>query len=316
MTSNFNPDGIHAARDHVGGRFATLTFERNVAAPLSVLWQTWSAPAGRAIWAAPTPTVTVEFLEADTRVGGREVSLCKVQGQPDIRCECGWLELQPEVRSVNYEVVSSNGAAQSAALVTADFSGTDEHSRVLVTVQLSSLAEDMEAGYRQGFDAGLRNLAGAAQRTMVLQRVIRAPRAIVWNSWMNPETLPQWWGPDGFSCRTKRIDLRRGGEWVFDMIAPDGTVFPNHHLYTEVRPQERIGYQLLWGENGPKHADAWASFEDQDGATKVTLGMVFSTEAEFQRANGFGAVKLGMQTLGKLERFVKTRQRARAAPGA
>ena len=87
----------------------------------------------------------------------------------------------------------------------------------------------------------------------------------------------------------------------------DGTVFPNHHLYGEVRPEERIGYTLLWGENGPKHADAWASFEDQDGATKVTLGMVFSTAAEFQEAKGFGAVELGLQTLGKLERFVTSR---------
>ena len=307
MTSNFNPDGMPAARDHEEGRFATLTFARDVAAPLSVLWQAWTAPAARAVWSAPTPSVIVEFLEADTKVGGREVSLCKVEGQPNIRCECGWLELQPALRSVNYEVVSSGGMTQSAALVTANFSGTDQRSRLVVTAQLSSLAEDMEAGYRQGFDMGLDNLAGAARRTMVLQRVIRAPRTVVWNTWMNPETLPQWWGPEGFSCRTKRIDLRTGGEWVFDMIAADGAIFPNHHLYTEVRPEERIGYTLLWGENGPKHADAWASFEDQDGATKVTLGMVFSTQAEFQEAKGFGAVELGLQTLGKLERFVKFR---------
>jgi uncharacterized protein YndB with AHSA1/START domain len=164
----------------------------------------------------------------------------------------------------------------------------------------------MEGDYRQGFSAGLDNLAGVAERTMLIRRVIRAPRALVWGAWTNPATLPQWWGPDGFSCRTKRIDLRAGGEWVFDMIAPDGTVFPNHHLYREMRPQERIGYALLWGENGPKHADAWASFEEQDGVTTVTLGMVFSSAAEFQEAKGFGAVELGQQTLGKLERFVAT----------
>lgn len=286
------------------GRFATLTFTRDVAAPLATLWQAWTAPAARAVWAAPTPAVTVEFLEADTRVGGREVSLCKVEGQPDVRCECGWLAIVPAARSVNYEVVSAEGVTQSAALVTADFSGDAARSRLVVTVQLSSLAADMEAGYRQGFDAGLGNLAGAAERTMVLERVIKAPRAVVWSAWMNPESLPQWWGPDGFSCRTARIDLRQGGEWVFDMIGPDGTVFPNHHLYREVRPQERIAYALLWGENGPKHADAWASFDEQDGATKVTLGMVFSTAAEFQAAKGFGAVELGQQTLGKLERRV------------
>ncbi|WP_454918741.1 SRPBCC family protein [Xanthobacter sediminis] len=304
MTSNFNPDRMPAARAHAENRFSTLTFERDVAVPVSVLWQVWTAPAARAVWSAPMPSVTVEFLEADPRVGGREVSLCKVAGQPDIRCECGWLDVQPGLRSVNYEVVSRAGVKQSAALVTADFSGTEERSRLVVTVQLSALAEDMETGYRQGFGAGLDNLAGVARRTMVLQRMIRAPRTIVWNTWMNPETLPQWWGPDGYSCRTKRIDLRTGGEWVFDMIGPDGTVYPNHHLYGEVLSEERISYALLWGENGPKHADAWASFKEQDGATKVTLCMVFSTEAEFQQAKGFGAIELGQQTLGKLERFV------------
>lgn len=309
MTPAPAPGDRTAAPDPAAGRFATLRFEREVAAPLPVLWQLWTAPAARAVWAAPSPAVSVEFLEADTRVGGREVSLRRAEGQPDFRCECGWLELRPEERSVTCEVVSAAGVPQSAALVIADFSdtgvpGTGAQSRLAVTVQLSALAGDMAPGYRQGFAAGLDTLAGAARRTMVLQRLIHAPRAIVWGAWMNPETLPRWWGPDGFSCRTARIDLRTGGEWLFDMIAPDGTVFPNHHRYTEVRPEERIRYTLLWGENGPRHADAWAAFEDRDGATKVTLGMVFSTEAEFQAAKGFGAVELGQQTLGKLERFV------------
>jgi uncharacterized protein YndB with AHSA1/START domain len=141
-------------------------------------------------------------------------------------------------------------------------------------------------------------------RTMVIQRVISAPRALVWAAWTNPATLPQWWGPDGFSCRTERIDLRKGGEWVFDMIAPDGVVFPNHHLYVEVRPPSRLAYTLLWGENGPKHADARATLEDENGATRATLGMIFSSAAELHQAQSFGAEKLGQQTLAKLERFV------------
>lgn len=34
--------------------------------------------------------------------------------------------------------------------------------------------------------------------------------------------------------------------------------------------------------------------------------MVFSSAAGFQDAKGFGAVELGLQTLGKLARFVGT----------
>lgn len=143
-----------------------------------------------------------------------------------------------------------------------------------------------------------------ADRTMLLHRLIKTPVALVWSAWMNPETLPQWWGPDGFSCRTTRIDLRQGGDWVFDMIGPDGTVYPNHHRYTLVQAERRIEYTLHWGENGPKHADAWAAFEAEGEFTQLTLGMVFSTAQEYEDAKGFGAVELGLQTLGKLARFV------------
>jgi uncharacterized protein YndB with AHSA1/START domain len=292
------------SRDLPADRFATLTFERRVAAPLATLYAAWTSPAARAVWAAPTPTVTVEFLEADSRVGGREVSLCKVAGQPDIRVEAGWLDLVPDTRSVGYEMVSQEGVNLSAALATAEFAADDDGSRITVTVQLASLAADMAQGYRQGFDAGLANLSAVAERTLLLSRVIKAPVAAVWSAWWNPDSLPKWWGPDGFSCRTSRIDLRAGGEWIFDMIGPDGTVFPNHHRYGQVIPEVRLDYALLWGENGPKHADAWASFAEENGATRVTLGMVMATVKEYQDAKGFGAEALGLQTLGKLAKSI------------
>lgn len=282
--------------------FATLTFDRTIAADPATVWQAWTAPAARALWSAPSPDVTVDYLSADPRVGGTEVSVCRVAGHPDIRCEVGWLAMDAGKRAVNYEVVGSEGITQSAALVTATISAEGEGSRLSLTVQLSNLSQDMADGYRAGFGAGLSNLTDVAERTMVIERVIRAPLSRVWAVWLNPETLPQWWGPDGFSCRTKRIDLRQGGEWVFDMIAPDGTVFPNHHRYHDVTPQSRIGYTLHWGEDGPKHADAWVTFSEQDGATKVTLCMAMATAEEYRNAKGFGAVELGLQTLGKLAR--------------
>lgn len=88
------------------------------------------------------------------------------------------------------------------------------------------------------------------------------------------------------------------------MIGPDGKVYPNHHLYTQVSPEERIEYTLLSGENGQKHADAVVTFEEVDGSTKVTLRMIFTTAAEYQQAKGFGAEELGQQTLAKLESFI------------
>ena len=50
--------------------------------------------------------------------------------------------------------------------------------------------------------------------------------------------------------------------------------------------------------------DAVATFEDLGGKTRVTLRMVFVTREEHDNAKGFGAVELGLQTLGKLARHV------------
>ena len=160
------------SRDLTADRFATLKFTRNVAAPVATLYAAWTSPAARAVWASPAPGVTVEFLEADTRVGGREVSLCKVAGEPDIRVEADWLDLVGDTRTVGTEVVSREGTRLSAALVTADFAAAGEGSRIEVTVQLASLAEDMAAGYRQGFDAGLGNMGGVAERTILFLSLI------------------------------------------------------------------------------------------------------------------------------------------------
>ncbi len=248
--------------------------------------------------------MTVDYLSHATKVGERETSLCRVEGEPVVQVDAGWLALQPNARSVNYEVVSSEGSTMSAALVTADFQAAGAGSQITVTVQLSSLAQDMADGYRHGFGGGLMNLSDLAARCMTIRRAIKAPVSAVWGAWVNSETLPHWWGPDGFSCKTRRIDLRTGGEWVFDMIAPDGTVFPNHHRYVRIEPQKRINYMLLWGENGPKHADAWVEFSEVEGGTEVTLGMAMATAKEWTEAKSFGAEALGLQTLGKLARFI------------
>ena len=143
-----------------------------------------------------------------------------------------------------------------------------------------------------------------ADRTLAMERRIKAPRAVVWGAWMNPVTLPQWWGPDGFTCRTARIDLRSGGEWLFEMIGPDGTVYPNHHKYSLIEPQSRIEYTLLAGEDGPKHADAFVTMEPVGETTQLRMWMIMESVAHYTNAKAFGAEALGLQTLGKLARFV------------
>lgn len=146
--------------------FETLRFTQAYDAAPDRLWRAWTDPQARMRWSAPNPDVTVEFLEWGTREGGREVSLCRVKGAPDVRCEVGWIAVEPPLRTVNTEVLFAGGDRLAAALVTALVEAEAAGSRLTLTVQLASLAADMAPGYRQGFPLGLANIGRELRRRL------------------------------------------------------------------------------------------------------------------------------------------------------
>jgi uncharacterized protein YndB with AHSA1/START domain len=46
--------------------------------------------------------------------------------------------------------------------------------------------------------------------------------------------LARWWGPKGFSNRFAVFEFKEGGRWVFDMVGPDGTVYPNESVFDRI----------------------------------------------------------------------------------
>jgi len=81
-------------------------------------------------------------------------------------------------------------------------------------------------------------------RQLTLTRLIQASPDKVWRCWTDPSLIAQWFGPEGFRCTTKQIDLRAGGLWRFDMTGPDGTVWPNRHRITLYAPISRIEFLM------------------------------------------------------------------------
>ncbi len=43
----------------------------------------------------------------------------------------------------------------------------------------------------------------------------------LWYLWTTKEGFESWWGPEGFRVEVSKLDLRVGGELVYDMIAVD-----------------------------------------------------------------------------------------------
>ena len=138
-------------------------------------------------------------------------------------------------------------------------------------------------------------------REIVLARVVKADRATVRRARTDPDQITKWFGPDGFTCKTHEIDIRTGGVWWFDMIAPDGTCYPSRMDFLRVDPPNVI--EALHGKDAddPDRFRLRVTFDEQgDDKTVVTHRQIHPTPERRKTVIGFGAVELGGQTLSKL----------------
>ncbi|GAA1704573.1 SRPBCC domain-containing protein [Kribbella sp. NPDC056951] len=57
-----------------------------------------------------------------------------------------------------------------------------------------------------------------------VERIIRAPRSVVWKAWTDPDSFAKWWVPAPMVCRVERFEARSGGALVTRM-SEDGVDF-------------------------------------------------------------------------------------------
>ena len=145
------------------------------------------------------------------------------------------------------------------------------------------------------------------EREIVLSRVIKAKREHVFAAWTDPDHLPRWFGPAGFKIESKEIDIRVGGVWRFDMIAPNGHRFTNRMFFSRIEPPRLI--EIDHGsdmDDDPGLYRTTITFDQQsDGKTVITLRQLHPTKTQRDAGIGFGAVEYGYQTLDKLAAHVE-----------
>jgi uncharacterized protein YndB with AHSA1/START domain len=145
-----------------------------------------------------------------------------------------------------------------------------------------------------------------SDREIVMERLLDAPRELVWKVWTEQEHIDRWWGPDGFRNETHAMDVRRGGAWRYMMHGPDGTDYPNRIDYLEVVKPERLVYDHGGGREGePADFRVTVTFEARGSRTQLTMRLVFPTaEARDTVVREYGAIEGGEQTLNHLEQYL------------
>lgn len=113
-----------------------------------------------------------------------------------------------------------------------------------------------------------------ADRELVLTRLIDAPREKLYRAWTDPELLKQWFAPKPYTTPVARLDVRPGGSAFIVMRGPDGQDLPNHGVYLEVVPNERLvstdAFTEAWQPSTKPFMTLILTFEDEGGKTRYT----------------------------------------------
>jgi uncharacterized protein YndB with AHSA1/START domain len=73
-------------------------------------------------------------------------------------------------------------------------------------------------------------------------RTFDAPRERVWRAWSDPDQVMAWWGPQGFTSPTCRMDFREGGTTLVCMRSEQGWELYNTWTYRSIEPMDRIEF--------------------------------------------------------------------------
>ena len=125
--------------------------------------------------------------------------------------------------------------------------------------------------------------------SLVLERTLNAPAALVWKMWADPEHFAGWYGPGDVTIPVARMDVRVGGSRLIcmEMQTPNG---PMQMWFTgefqEVVVNERLVYtdamsddegnivpaeQTGMPENSPTVTTVIIDIVDLGDSTKMTL---------------------------------------------
>ncbi len=82
---------------------------------------------------------------------------------------------------------------------------------------------------------------------LAIDRVIDAPRALVWRAMV--DHLAEWWCPRPWTTEIVALDWRSGGRFNLAMHGPDGEVHGGDGMLLEVVPGERIVFTNALGKD-------------------------------------------------------------------
>ncbi|PSR54519.1 ATPase [Adhaeribacter arboris] len=146
-----------------------------------------------------------------------------------------------------------------------------------------------------------------ANKKLKVVREFAAPLEQVWKAWTESNLLDLWWAPKPWKAKTKSMDFREGGFWLYCMEGPDGTQSWARADFQTIVPQKSFtAVDSFCDENGNKNADFpsmhWKNeFNSISSGTKVEIEISFTDEADMTKILEMGFEEGFTAALGNLD---------------
>jgi uncharacterized protein YndB with AHSA1/START domain len=146
-----------------------------------------------------------------------------------------------------------------------------------------------------------------SDREIVMTRLFDAPRALVFDAYTNPEHLPHWFGPRGWTLPVCEIDLRPGGSWRFVMRGPDGTEMGMSGVYQEIAPPERLVSTESF-DDYPGETLNTLTLTEEDGKTTYTVTVLYPSKEVRDAVLASGMQEGAAESFDRLAEHLQTQR--------
>lgn len=134
-----------------------------------------------------------------------------------------------------------------------------------------------------------------SERELVITRIFDAPRSLVYKAWTEPEHMVQWLGPQGFTSKILKSELRVGGTYRFYMRDPQGGDHWQQGVFREIIAPEKLVFTYEWaneqGQATRPQTVVTILLEEMAGKTRLTLrqGIFESVSARDDHQGGWNS---------------------------
>ena len=119
-----------------------------------------------------------------------------------------------------------------------------------------------------------------------IERLIDAPPGIVLAAWGSADRVREWFTPKPLATGECRVDFRPGGEWVHEMVLPDGRAHTMHARYIRIEAPDRLVFEATIAGMEPSVILTTVTLEDERGKTRLRVHQVFDGEIAPRRGAG------------------------------